>query len=257
VNLLLLQPEEMGPNGLVTLLGRRAEHVREVLRAQAGQTLRVGIKGGCVGTAVVQPYSGSSHATDVNQNHMVELVVTLQAPAPARPGIDVILAIPRPKALKRIIPALASLGVDSVFLVGATKVERSYFDSRVMHKAFIDGLIELGLEQAQDTIAPSFETHERLDVFFEHRLAKPSGETRILCHPNQGGPAVPHAGRLLVAVGPDGGWTDDEVALFTRHGFAHFSMGTRTLRVEVAVSAAIGALRPTLELPDPVGVSID
>jgi len=42
--------------------------------------------------------------------------------APPRPGIDLLLAVPRPKALRKILPAAASLGVDRIVLVNAARV---------------------------------------------------------------------------------------------------------------------------------------
>jgi 16S rRNA U1498 N3-methylase RsmE len=53
VNLLLLEPSELGPDGVARLDGRRARHVREVLRCQPGETVAVGVIGGEVGTAEV------------------------------------------------------------------------------------------------------------------------------------------------------------------------------------------------------------
>jgi RsmE family RNA methyltransferase len=236
VNLLLLHAHELQSNGGVTLEGRRAEHVHEVLRAQIGQQLRVGIKGGRIGTGEIVTQSKTR----------CEMLITLTSDPLSRPHIDVIVAIPRPKALKRVIPALASLGVDSIFFVGAKKVEKSYFDSKVLTPEFIEGLIDLGLEQAQDTVAPTVEIHERLTAFLRERLPLiPSGK-RILCHPSEGEMKVSSSQRILLAIGPDGGWTDDEVKLFANNGFENFGLGSRTLRVEVAIPAVIGALRPHL-----------
>jgi 16S rRNA (uracil1498-N3)-methyltransferase len=53
VNLLLLEPPELGSDGVARLDGRRARHVREVLRCQPGETVAVGAVGGDLGTAEV------------------------------------------------------------------------------------------------------------------------------------------------------------------------------------------------------------
>ena len=52
MNLLLLQDADFLPDGTVQLTGRRAQHAREVLRAEPGETLRVGRLGGLV----ITPY---------------------------------------------------------------------------------------------------------------------------------------------------------------------------------------------------------
>jgi 16S rRNA (uracil1498-N3)-methyltransferase len=45
-----------------------------------------------------------------------------------------------------------------------------------------------------------------------------------------------------VAIGPEGGWTQQEMALFTGHGWQHVTLGPRILRAETAAIAAIAIL---------------
>ena len=239
MNLLLLQPGEVSEDGRALLTGRRHEHAREVLRVQAGETLRVGVRGGRVGTAVVVSEDPSGLA----------LQVTLDAEPPPRAGVDLLLAIPRPKALKRVIPAVASLGVDRVMLVNAARVEKSYFDSKVLAPEFLAGLIDLGLEQARDTVPPTIEVRERFKPFVEDELDAWAGDSlRLVAHPEKNSPLSPwgegrgEGKRKLIAIGPDGGWVPYEVELLKAHGFIPFSLGPRILRVEVAVPAVLGAV---------------
>lgn len=234
MNLLLLEPNEV-TDGRARLTGRRLEHAREVLRVQAGETLRVGVRDGWLGTGHVL-----ADAKDV-----LDLEVTLDQAPPPRAGVDVVLAIPRPKALKRVIPALASLGVDRVVLVNAARVEKSYFDSKVLAPEFLAGLIDLGLEQARDTVAPTIELKDRFRPFVEDELPKWAAQHRLVPHPTGGQRLVPCARneRVIVAIGPDGGWVPWEVELLARTGFTPVSLGPRVLRVEVAVPAVIGAVR--------------
>lgn len=236
MNLLLLEPGELGPDGLASLRGRRQKHAREILRAQVGQTLRVGVRGGLTGTAVVRVASAD----------VLELAVELSEPPPPRLGVDLVLAIPRPKALKRVVPAIASLGVDRVVLVNAARVEKSYFDSKVLAQTFLSGLVDLGLEQARDTVAPEIEVRERLKPFVEDELDGWAKDARrLLPHPTAARPLGPidPGQRVALAIGPDGGWVPYEVDLFERAGFLPVSLGPRVLRVEVAVPAVLGAVR--------------
>lgn len=240
MNLLLLRPEELDSTGEALLTGRRHEHAREVLRVNAGETLRVGVRGGRVGAGEVLSHDAAG----------LRLRVTLDAEPPPRAGIDLVLAIPRPKALKRVIPAVASLGVDRLMLVNAARVEKSYFDSKVLDPAFLDGLIDLGLEQARDTIPPRVEVRERFKPFVEDELGAWAGREalRLVPHPTATRrlEPAPRERRLVVAIGPDGGWIPYEVDALARQGFEPVSLGPRILRVEVAVPTLIGALRPHL-----------
>jgi RsmE family RNA methyltransferase len=242
VNLLLLTAEELGPDFLVTLRDRRLRHAREVLRVNPGDSLRVGVRGGQLGTGVVLDQTP----------HAITLRVTLFDRPPARPGIDLVLAIPRPKALKRLIPAIASLGIDRVVLINAARVEKSYFDAKVLAPENLNALSDLGLEQAKDTMPPRIEVRERFKPFIEDELElwAPANALRFVPHPTAvdvAGP-MPFDRRLVIAIGPDGGWVPFEVDLLTRHGFAPISLGARVLRGEVAVPAVIAALRPALTM---------
>lgn len=242
MNLLLLQPHEVGPDGVAVLSGRRLVHARDVLRVTAGHHLRVGVRGGRLGSGEV------IRSTDES----LTLRCSLTEAPPPRPGIDLLLAIPRPKALKRVIPAVASLGVDRLVLLNAAKVEKSYFDAKVLAPDSLDALVDLGLEQAKDTIPPRIEVRTRLRPFVEDELDAfcPAGARRLLPHPlaTARAAAMPEHERLVIAIGPDGGWTSFEVELFERRGFTALQLGPRVLRGEVAVPAVIGALRPGLTL---------
>lgn len=237
MNLLLLHPDEVDNSQLARLSGRRLEHARDVLRLQSGERVRVGLRGGLLGTAEIL-WEGPQ---------TLALKVDAKEPPPPRAGVSLVLALPRPKALKRVIPAIASLGVDRVMLVNAARVEKSYFDSKVLTQAFLEELVQLGLEQACDTIGPRLEIRERLKPFVEDELTgwAPLDSVRLIPHPGAKAPLRPvhpqqHA---VLAIGPDGGWVPYEIELFGRHGFAPVSLGPRVLRGEVAVPAVLGAVR--------------
>ena len=236
MNLLLLQDEDFQPDGTVHLTGRRAQHAREVLRAEPGETLRVGRLHGLTGTGeVLENVPGS-----------LRLRVTLTEAPPPRAGVDLLLAIPRPKALKKVLPAVASLGVDRVVLVNAARVEKSYFDSKVLDTAFVQELLFQGLEQARDTKPPEVLVRERFRPFVEDELDSLFGPDalRLLPHPPARQPlratGAERAPRVVLAIGPDGGWVPFEAELLEAHGFRPFSLGPRILRVETAVPVLLG-----------------
>jgi RsmE family RNA methyltransferase len=250
VNLLLLFDEDFLPDGTARLTGRRAQHAREVLRAEPGETLRVGRLGGLVGTGEVLE----------NTADALHLRVALTEPPPARAQVDLLLAIPRPKALKKVLPAVASLGVDRVVLVNAARVEKSYFDSKVLAPAFVQELLLQGLEQARDTHLPEVLVRERFRPFVEDELDALFGTQalRLLPHPPARQPltatGVERASRVVLAIGPDGGWVPFEAQLLEAHGFHPFTLGPRILRVETAVPVLLGQvalLRENTPAPNP------
>jgi RsmE family RNA methyltransferase len=156
--------------------------------------------------------------------------------------VDLVLAVPRPKALRRILAAVASMGVDRLVLLAAARVEKSYLASPVltperMRKHLLDGL-----EQAQDTVLPEVHVEPRFRPFVEDRLDPLLGPgERWLLHPGDEGPRHPaSSGRLALAIGPEGGWVPFERTLLEARGFHPLGFGPRTLRSETIVPFALG-----------------
>ena len=232
MNLLLLEPDELSTDGTARLSGARLRHLREVLRAGPGSTLRAGVLEGNVGTAEVLSLWDDEAV----------LRVTLGEPPPSRPGVDLVLAIPRPKALRRVLAAAASMGVDRLVLLAAARVEKSYFASPVLQPERIRKHLRDGLEQAQDTVLPEVLFEPRFRPFVEDRLDALLGRSeRWLLHPGDDGPRRPApAGRLALAIGPEGGWVPFERTLLESRGFRPLGFGTRTLRTETIVPFALG-----------------
>ena len=232
MNLLLLQPEDLHPDGTARVSGERLAHLREVLRSGPGRTLRAGVLGGLVGTAEVLAL----------QEGEAVLRVTLDQPPPPRPGVDLVVALPRPKALRRVLAASASMGVDRLVLLAAARVEKSYFASPVLQPERIRKHLLDGLEQAQDTVLPEVMIEPRFRPFVEDRLDALLGPgERWLLHPGDEGPRRPAPqGRLALAIGPEGGWVPFERTLLESRGFRPLGFGARTLRTETVVPFALG-----------------
>jgi RsmE family RNA methyltransferase len=235
MNLLLLAPDELLPDGTARVQGRRARHVAEVLRAGPGDTLRAGVLGGKLGTARLL-------ALEEDGAH---LALTLTDPPPSRPGVDLLLAMPRPKALRRVLAAVASLGVDRLVLLNAARVEKSYFGSPVLGPEKSAAALRDGLEQARDTRPPEVHVFERFRPFVEDTLDGLLGPgVRLLLDPGPepATPAIPRGARVALAIGPEGGWVPFERELLAVQGFAPVSLGPRTLRVEAVLPYALGWL---------------
>jgi len=234
MNLLLLEEGDLLPGGTARVGGRRARHVREVLRATAGDRIAVGVLGGFVGEGEVLDLSGEE----------MLLRLRLLAPPPPPSPVSLLLALPRPKVLRRVLQAVASMGVKKLVLVGTYRVEKSYFASPHLAPEAIGRELRLGLEQGRDTALPEVRVRRFFKPFVEDELDAlwPRATTRLLAHPAASRPLdsiAPGAGALL-ALGPEGGFTPYEAEELERRGFAPFTLGPRPLRVDVAVPHAVG-----------------
>lgn len=247
MNIVLITAAELA-DGHVLLGDHRAAHIRKVLRAEIGDRVKVGVINGARGEGVVTAI-GRGAAGEVR------LQVHLDREPASPPEIDLILALPRPIMLRRILSQAAALGVGSLYVIHANRVEKSFWDSGLFGGEACDELLRQGLEQAVDTRMPDVQVFRRFKPFVEDVLPQMIANYgfRLLAHP-YGGRGVadclsPGAGRVLLAVGPEGGWVDYEVEKFGALGFCTCSLGERILKVDTAVVAlhsAITAIRALL-----------
>jgi RsmE family RNA methyltransferase len=242
VNLLLLEPGEVHADGLVVLGEERARHLRTVLRVEPGHVVRTGIIDGPMGTGIVQALDDTS--------------VTLRcamSDLPQRPRVDLMLALPRPKVLRRLWAQLAALGVARIVLTNAERVERNYFDTHLLDPRTYRPLLVEGLQQARDTRLPVVSVHRQFRKLVEDELdAASTADVRVVADPSSDSSLFTavraSARRVLLAVGPEGGWNAFELELMQKHAFATVGMGNRTLRSDTACVALLAlvheALRP-------------
>ena len=231
LNLVLLFDDDFLTPSRAVLRGRRAEHVREVHRAAAGDELVVGVVGGRVGRGRI-----------VNADDAIEMDVVLERDPPPPLDITLIIAVPRPKVLNRLIAAVTSLGIKRIFLINAWRVEKSYWKSPRMTGENLRTQSVLGLEQAKDTMLPDIEIKRLFRPFVENELDV-KGTTALVAHP-YANEECPRAirGPITLAIGPEGGFIEKEIESLEKVGFKAVSMGPRILRVETAVATIIGRL---------------
>ena len=247
MNLILCDPGEVDAAGDVTLTDARATHVRVVLRARRGDVVRLGIVDGPKGRGRILELDDSK----------VVLRCELDEPVPNPPAVDLLLALPRPKVLRRLWAQLAALGVGRIFLTNAARVERDYFGAHVLEESTYRPLLIEGLQQAGDTRLPRVSIHHQFRPLVEDELGQPpSGELRLVAHP--GGDSRRHAisrglhaSRVLLAIGPEGGWNAFELDLLARHGFESIGLGPRTLRTDTACIALVALVHETLRQQAP------
>ena len=246
MNRVLFEPFEVH-DGVAEFGGVRAEHVMKVLHGEVGQVLRTGELDGKIGTGVITEISDGGARLRVKVAHVEESLA---------PWIDLVLAPPRPRVMKRLLPQLASLGVGRIVLVGAKKVEKDFWGATLLKEENYRPLLVDGLMQAGTSVVPKLELRRNFRKFVMEELETmfPTGE-RIVAHPyaaepREGGSVSARAagaaeaprGRPILAVGPEGGWTDEEVALLEHHGFRRYSLGPRILRTDTATVALLAKL---------------
>ena len=235
MNLIVLEDRDFINPTQVQLTGRRHTHLTTVLNVQAGMRLCVGKLNGYQGLADVE----SVNATSVTLN-----IGALDLPPPATLPVTVILGLPRPKMLQRTLQTIATMGVEKLCLIQTARVEKSFWQTPLLKPQAVHEQLLLGLEQGKATQLPQVEYHTRFRPFIEDVLpARCQNFRRLIAHP--GGHAAPTADATqptLLAVGPEGGFVDQEVRQFEALGFSPVQLGQRILRVETAIPVLLAKL---------------
>ncbi|HUJ60507.1 MAG TPA: RsmE family RNA methyltransferase [Kofleriaceae bacterium] len=252
MNLLLVEAAEL-QGDVVALDDRRADHLRRVLGVRIGQAVRAGVIGGGVGTAEVIADTGTA----------LSLRLAIVEPAPPQLEVELVLAVPRPKVVSRVIEACAAFGVRRIDLTNAWRVDKSYLASPRLAPAALAHAARLGAEQGATTQLPELCVHRRLMALLDARFAGRGDATRLVAHPGaptnarpgRAGPRsaaegrrgvmieqVARGGPVVLAIGPEGGWIERELDTLIARGFQPVSLGSPILRVETAVAAALAQL---------------
>ncbi|MFK3972139.1 16S rRNA (uracil(1498)-N(3))-methyltransferase [Pseudomonas sp. NPDC087358] len=234
MNLLLLEDADFIAADRVVLRDRRLKHMQEVHRSEVGDSLRVGRVGGLLGSAQLLRLEARE----------AELSVVFDRQPPGKLPLTLILALPRPKMLRRVFQTVATMGVPKVILVNSYRVEKSFWQTPFLQPEAIREQLILGLEQARDSVLPQILIEKRFKPFVEDRLpAIVDGTLGLVGHPGDF-PACPRAvdQPVTLAIGPEGGWIPYEVDMLHESGLNPVQLGDRILRVETAVTALLARL---------------
>ncbi|MFW3898260.1 16S rRNA (uracil(1498)-N(3))-methyltransferase [Pseudomonas bharatica] len=234
MNLLLLEEADFIAADRAVLSDRRFIHMQEIHRVAVGDSLRVGRIGGLMGQARVERLEG----------HEAELSLSFDQVPPAKLPLTLVLALPRPKMLRRVFQTIATMGVAKLVLVNSYRVEKSFWQTPFLEPETIRENLILGLEQARDTVLPEVVIEKRFKPFVEDRLpAITAGTLGLVGHPGNH-PPCPRGveAPVTLAIGPEGGWIPYEVDLLGKAGLAPVQLGERILRVETAVTALLARL---------------
>lgn len=232
MNLLLFTAADRLDDGRIGVSDYRLQHLLQVHRAKCGDQLRVGELDGLMGRGDIVELNNERAVLEVNLD---------ETPPPKLP-LQLVLALPRPKMLRRILRSVAELGVAELHLINSYRVEKSYWQTPALHTDTVHGYLLQGLEQSRDTILPRVHYHRRFKPFVEDLLPGIIGRRQaLLAHPGDY-PACPASlqGDSLLVIGPEGGFIPYEVEQLQAAGCSTVSLGPRILRVENAVCSLLG-----------------
>ena len=238
MNLILLTQNDRIQKNLFELKDNRYSHIQKILKKEVGDKVEAGLLNVSRGKATIIKYTNSSviidfQKTTFESNPIIEL--------------DIICALPRPQTLKKILPLIATTGVKKLHMINSSRVEKSFFQSPLItEKNKMDKYLFEGLSQGKRVILPEVTVYKKFRDYFFSGLKEFSDSeyTKIILHPAGKNNLLKisekeKTDKLLVAIGPEGGWLDYEIEQFETYGFIKTELGKSVLRVENAVNAII------------------
>jgi len=211
------------------LVGAHAEHLAVVLRVRAGQTFEV----------VAGHHTRTGRVTSVSPDR-VEFELGAPVVQGGTPRIGLLMAIFKFDRMEWAIEKCTELGVERIVPVIARRTDSHLVRAAAGRVDRWQRIVKQAAEQSRRIAVPVVEQPVPLKDAVELTAA-----TRIvLAESEQQVPikdalaSHPANAELLLAFGPEGGWTDEELRLFSQHGWVSASLGATILRSETAAIAA-------------------
>ncbi len=234
-----------------TLTGAQAEHLARVLRATPGMRADI-VAGDRVFGAVVEEVSPSA------VRFRLEEELPASATLHSAPTMHLLVAVFKFDRLEWAIEKATELGVSAIWPVLARRTEKHLAQSA---SARVERWRRIALEAAKQsrgsfipTIhdpqplaallqAPVAEDQLRI-LLSEHEATNPSAPTLADCVQSRAADSPPAS--CMLAIGPEGGWTNEEANHFAQSGWLAASLGPRILRAETAVIAGLAIVTSLL-----------
>jgi 16S rRNA (uracil1498-N3)-methyltransferase len=211
-----------------SLEGEQAQHLARVLRAQPGQIFDV-------------VANGFLHRAEIVTVAEREVVFTLheELESDAALPVHLLMAVFKFDHLEWGIEKATELGVARITPVLARRTEKHLALASAKR---VERWRRITLESAKQSRRTDVPVVDE-PIALKAALAVVTSQTKLLLAETQQQntltAALAEAQTVALAIGPEGGWTADEMQLFTDNGWQHITLGPRILRAETAAIAAL------------------
>jgi 16S rRNA (uracil1498-N3)-methyltransferase len=228
------------------LEGEAARHLATVLRAEPGREYELS-DGQRVFLARITE-AGRDSVTFALEEELPATDPSLQ--------IDLLLAVVKFDRFEWAIEKATELGVSSITPIAAERSEKGLLAAAPKRAARWQRILFESAQQARRLAPPNLHSlaqfaatvktprqPSELRVLFSERPNAPTLRSVIDSARSKSSAPVKH---VVIAIGPEGGWTDDDLLAAEKSGFSAASLGPLILRTETAVTSAIASLHYAL-----------
>ena len=224
---------------IFTIHDDQAHHARHVLRLRPGDRMELFDGEGAVATAVLESWNDAGRRPR-RQAVATARLLARHVVARPKPWIDVAAAVPKGPRLAAMVSALTQVGADRLILM---RSERSVTDPRSVQ---LERLRRVAIESARQcgrayllSIEATIESWSALNDVYDLRWIASLDEDS----PSDQRPVPSNPSRVLLLIGPEGGWTDEEMETAVESGCAPWRLGPHIMRIETAATVAVAVLR--------------
>ena len=213
-----------------SLTGDQATHLARVLRAQPGQIFDL----------VANGFLHRAEITSVSETE-VAFILLEELDADAALPLTLLLAVFKFDHMEWAIEKATELGVATITPILARRTEK-HLTLAAPRRA--ERWRRIALEAAKQSRRSDIPTITD-PIPLKLALTQQTSPTRILLSETEQHQTISavltlrSVSELALAIGPEGGWTPEEMTLFTQHEWQHVTLGPRILRAETAAIAAI------------------
>jgi 16S rRNA (uracil1498-N3)-methyltransferase len=211
------------------LTGDQALHLARVLRAEPGQIFDV----------VAAGFLHRAEITAVSLER-VDFVLHEELESDSALPLHLYLAVFKFDRLEWAIEKATELGVAQITPILARRTEKHLAQASAKRVERWRRIVHEASQQSRRTSVPDIADPLELKPALEREQAPNRillSETEQVVKLSDG--LANANGAYALAIGPEGGWTAEEMMLFTQHQWTHVTLGARILRAETAAIAAI------------------
>ncbi|MDA9858043.1 16S rRNA (uracil(1498)-N(3))-methyltransferase [Rubripirellula sp.] len=223
-------PELPPAGGSVALSTEESQHAIRVMRLQIGDQVTLFDGNGSEAEAEVIDLGRNRCELQLQAVHLISREPSCE--------VEMAIALPKPDRARELIERLTELGVKSVTPVIAQRTQRP--PSASLLQKLRRGVIEACKQCQRNQLLEVHDPRPSLEFFAE----KQSGVCWI-AHPAKSCQSIVAAGTLgkvTAAIGPEGGWTEEETVIAIENGYQTIDLGKRIYRIETAATVIASVL---------------
>jgi 16S rRNA (uracil1498-N3)-methyltransferase len=231
----IYQAGEYTVGHLIELSATASQHVGVVLRMQVGAPLTLFCGDNREFSATIVSISKKKVVVQIN--------AVADVPRESSRAIHLVQAISKGERMEMVIQKAVELGVASITpLLSAHCVVRWDAERQEKKQAQWKSIAISACEQSGRNQLPVFHDICSFDSYLETRQA----ETQLILHPYTEKSWRDYTfarGDIALIIGPEGGWSDEEIRRATSKHCYPLRLGPRVLRTETAAIAALSVLQ--------------